>query len=196
MEIAIFGGTFDPPTRAHEAIVRACLEREDIDEVWLMPSGQREDKPHMSTNGFRLAMLKAMMRDSFIDNQQLKLCDLEMNLPQPTHTAKTVQALKARYPSHCFWFVFGSDSYQAMGTWPGGEELQRDLGMLIVRRAGSEVRLDAPNVRELVLGGNQEEVVSSTEVREALAHGLPVSDYVTASVERFLHQHDCYSTVQ
>lgn len=135
MEIAVFGGTFDPPTVAHEAIIDACIKRSDIDEVWLLPSGVRADKPGMQPDDLRIALLQLLETQS---EKPVRVSDFELTLPRPTKTYRTVEALKAAYPDHTFWFVFGADSYATMETWEQGEMLKKNLSMLLVKRLGYE----------------------------------------------------------
>jgi len=97
--IAVFGGTFDPPTRAHEAIIESCLQRQDIDEVWLLPSGQRTDKNGMTSDDVRLAMLQHLQERVFLNDQRVVVSDFELQLPRPTQTWITAQALSDAYPS-------------------------------------------------------------------------------------------------
>jgi nicotinic acid mononucleotide adenylyltransferase len=56
-KILLFGGSFSPPTLAHEAIIAACLDMKDFDEVWVMPSGDRADKVIAIQDEDRLKML-------------------------------------------------------------------------------------------------------------------------------------------
>lgn len=189
-DIAIFGGTFDPPTIAHEQIIRLCLERSDIDEVWVMPSGWRTDKPGMQPDDTRLGMLEAMAATSFQHEARLRITDFEMRMPTPTNTFDTVQALRRAYPKDRFWFVFGADSYQTMHTWEHGDELKRTLGMLLVPRSGAVLPPITGTIRHLpapeLVG------VSSTVVREAVARRSPIEGLVSRGVARFLASHHCY----
>ncbi len=116
MEVAIFGGTFDPPTVAHEAIIQACLTREDIDEVWLMPSGVRADKPGMRSDDTRLAMLELIMQQYRQTN--LTVSDFELKLPRPSKTSTTAKALESAYPKNRFGLSSGQI---AMKLWIPGK---------------------------------------------------------------------------
>jgi nicotinate-nucleotide adenylyltransferase len=176
-EVAIFGGTFDPPTLAHEAIVRLCLDRSDIDEVWLLPSGKRQDKPDMLDDPTRLAMLQAVQAGSFRDEPRLVVSDFEMQLPQPSETYKTVQALLRTYPDHRFWFVFGSDSYHDMTNWRRGKALRRSIGMLVVPREGYVTPNQNKRVKPLATSAPNKPL-SSTMVRHALQHGASIKKYL------------------
>lgn len=62
----IYGGAFNPPTRAHQAILQACIdyaEQLSVDaEVWLMPSGDRVDKKIEASYADRLELLSSSVR--------------------------------------------------------------------------------------------------------------------------------------
>ena len=47
--IAIYGGSFDPITKAHLEVVEELLDNKAIqlDEVWIVPCGKRKDKPDL-----------------------------------------------------------------------------------------------------------------------------------------------------
>jgi len=181
--IAIFGGTFDPPTLAHELIIQACLDRTDIDEIWVMPSGKRADKPGMRSELSRLAMLYAVKTSSFSDSPRLKVTDFEMRLPTPSQTHKTVKLLREAYPEHSFWHVYGADSYHDMPSWRGGVELQQVLGFLLVPRVGYELPDKSMTIRHLFV---EDIRISSTEVREKLKRGEDIGKLVSGAVSRNL----------
>lgn len=71
-EIAVFGGTFNPPTLAHQEIIEACLQHPTFDEVWVMPSGERADKDITVEAEDRIAMLEAVKSDVFAGDERLK----------------------------------------------------------------------------------------------------------------------------
>lgn len=190
MEIAIYGGAFNPPTRAHEAIAKACLELASIDEVWLMPSGDRMDKQFGLHDTDRCWMLDYMRDEVFDNNPRLKISRFEMdNFPRPTQTYKTVEGLTKRYPENNFQFVFGADSYAGMPNWQEGERLQRTLGMLIVPRAGIEVPT-VPNITMLEVP--EASSISSTEIRNRAGAGLAIDGLVCQGVSNYIKQCGLY----
>jgi nicotinate-nucleotide adenylyltransferase len=186
-EIAVYGGTFDPPTRAHEAIMRACLAVDGIDELWIMPSGYRQDKPGMSPNESRLGLLQSLLDDEF-DEFPVRLSTFEMNLPQPTETQRTTTALAEAYPMHQFWYVFGADSIATMNTWGGGELLRQTLHILAVPRSGYDLPAETDRIRHLPIGEVALAGISSSAVRSALCAGDPVEHLVSPVVARQLRR--------
>jgi nicotinate-nucleotide adenylyltransferase len=194
-DIAVFGGTFDPPTKAHEGIITACLEQPAIDEVWVMPSGQRPDKPHMSDNAARLAMLELVKADTFHDDSRLVVSDFEQQLPQPTETRWTVRALRQAYPGYRFWHVCGADVYHRMPTWEGGEELRRNLGMLVVERDGYELPAETLQIKQLQ-APQVDAAASSTRLREVCQNGGSLEAMTSKAVMRYIATHALYRNVE
>src|SRR5688500_12607443 len=96
--ILVFGGSFSPPTLAHEEILRRCLSLPQFDEVWAMPSGDRLDKTIPAEDEDRLAMLEIVKTERFANNPRLHVSAFELELPQPTNTFDTLHWLRAQFP--------------------------------------------------------------------------------------------------
>lgn len=188
MEIALFGGTFNPPTVAHQSILRECAQLPFIDEVWVMPSGQRRDK-HFDTSDFhRISMLEAMIGDIVTDTN-ICIETIEMRADKETRTAKTHKLLQIMHPNHRFWFVFGMDTYHDMPKWDGGQELQNSLNILVVPRDDRVIE-STDRVRWMPI--NKDDITSSTEVRDRVAKGLDISGLVCPAVEQYIVDEQLY----
>ncbi len=182
----MFGGSFSPPTLAHVEIIRRCLALPDVDEVWLVPSGNRTDKQISVSPGDQLAMLKLVMQDEYNNDKRLKLVDIELRRGIATETYDTYQEFLAQHPNTDFWFVFGSDSYATIRTWLNGDWLAQNLPVLLVERNGHALPPAAAHIRHLAPLPGRIAPISSTLVRAKLkAHEDirqlvpgPVADYV------------------
>ena len=190
MRVLIFGGAFNPPTLAHEAIISACVALPDFDELWLMPSGDRFDKHIANSDTDRLGMLRAVHHHTFDGHPRLAVSDFELRLPQPSATYKTKTALESMYSDTQFTFIFGRDAYVAMPSWPHGQELQTTLQMLIIT-SGVGPDIAAPNVRLLAIA-NRFQNASSTYVRQRAAEGKPFDHLVSKSVRDYIAEHALY----
>jgi nicotinate-nucleotide adenylyltransferase len=192
-EVIILGGTFNPPTVAHQEIARGCLNETGFDEVWMMPTGQRRDKDIDTDHDVRLAMLGHMKQEVFADTDRLVVSDFELNLPIPTETSRTVGALAIAYPNKRFWFVYGADSYHNMPTWKDGEELQRTLPMLLIGRPGYMLPPESDRVKHLALSLDEAIAsVSSTEVRNRAHARKPIGTLVCSSVHDYIMTNGLY----
>lgn len=189
--IIIFGGSFNPPTRAHEAIIRECLAQPLFDEVWVMPSGSRADKTIPTSDQDRLQMLQLLRHDSFADDPRMVVSDFELQLPRPTATRHTVRALTAAYPDVEFWFAFGDDSLRTMPTWPGAEEFMQNMRMIIF---SADPDLPAPSdKRRFVPLPAEMRLVSSTAVRAAATNGGDVDLWVSPAIADYVARRGLYS---
>jgi len=186
-KILVFGGGFNPPTVAHQAIMQACLELPSFDEVWVMPSGNRTDKNMSVSNQNRIDMLNLIRKDEFNNNPRLLITNFELSLPVPTQTYRTVGALATAYPQTEFWYVYGADAYHSMHTWDRGDELKRDLKLVITDRDDLPLPND-PNHIHIELG----HFASSTTVREAVAEGRSVDEFVCQSVKNYIIANKLY----
>ena len=184
-ETVIYGGMFDPPTRAHQGIFQSCIDYAEPRgaDVWLMPSGTRIDKENTVSRDRRIAYVQAMVAGVLNRTVAVGIETMELDRTRNTETIETVREMNARYPERSFTWVFGSDSVATMPTWGGGEWMMDNLSMLIVER---------PNYPIVELGKNAMRLqvatmtTSSTQVRERLQHNQPVGDLVIPEVERLL----------
>lgn len=181
IETIVYGGTFNPPTRAHQTILQACIDRAEqmTADVWLLPSGERLDKHIGVDRERRLALIRAMCADVALRDVSLHIETQELDQIESTETYDTVQKLHDRFPERHFMWVFGSDSLQTMPDWHHGRWLIDNLSMLIVERPGVPIQtLGRYGVRLAVdpIG------VSSTEVRRRLQGNEPIEALVSPSV--------------
>jgi nicotinate-nucleotide adenylyltransferase len=188
--ILIFGGTFNPPTFAHEAIIRACLELPGFDEVWVMPSGDRVDKKMTVSEEHRLQLLGVMKRAAFADNPRLKISDFDLKLPRPTEMRDSLRELARVYPDTEFWFAYGGDSYRSMHTWLDADKFRPGLHAVVF----TEQPLPADTPAQVVQMHLPESVqeVSSTEIRNTLANGGDASRWADKAVLAYCMNHRLY----
>ena len=44
INVALYGGALDPPHKSHLSIIHELMNIDFINEVWLLPCGERNDK--------------------------------------------------------------------------------------------------------------------------------------------------------
>lgn len=182
----IYGGAFNPPTRAHQAILQACVEyaRPLDGDIWLLPSASRADKHIDTPETWRIELCEALARDVMRRGVQLRIDTTELSRPKPTETYDTVCEFREMYPEREFTWVFGADSVQTMREWHGGEWMYDNLSMLVVPRAGTNVAALGSHARYLAM--QQPSNISSTIVRACIAAGEPFDDLVGDQVYHLL----------
>lgn len=184
-ETIIYGGAFNPPTLAHQAILQAAVDyaRPHNAEVWVMPSGNRIDKAIPTTRERRLAYVAGMIEDTDTAGVPTTVHTAELDRSIPVETYDTVMELEDAYPEREFRWVFGADSTETMGNWKEGDYLLRNLAMLVVEREGSTINPLALRAVALTIPHLD---LSSTELRRRMEQGEPFEDMVGGAVYSLL----------
>ena len=183
----LYGGAFNPPTKAHAAILDALAEhaRGENADVWLLPSGNRRDKAIETDMSVRISYLYALFASGNMAGIDVRIEPCELRSDAPTETFVTHEYLGERYPDREFAWVFGSDSVNAMRQWRRGSWLLEHLRMIVIERPGHPLS-EAPRRCQILKLG--EMAVSSTDVRARLHDGSPVDDLVPPPVIGVLRQ--------
>ena len=184
-ETIIYGGAFNPPTRAHQAILQGCIDYAEPRhaDVWLLPSASRRDKSIDVSRERRIELCAALVQDCLRRTVMVGVNPLELDRDVPTETYDTVRELENRYPERTFTWVFGADSVATMREWNHGEWLRENLDMLVIDRPGYEtVELGARATRLCV----QTSELSSTELRRRIDTGEDYDELVGPAVGALL----------
>ena len=133
--IGIFGGSFNPPHKAHKAIIKAVLNQYNLDTVYIMPTAK---PPHKSNKAYestdhRVRMCRLMI-DS-IGDSRLKYSDFEIEKGGVSYTYQTILSLKEKYPEDNLYFIIGGDSLEAFSTWVKPEVISEFATILSAPRA-------------------------------------------------------------
>lgn len=180
----IFGGAFNPPTRAHAQILQevATFAEATNQEVWLLPSGNRSDKTINTPSELRLKYLECLALD-IETTTPITIETMELYRQIPVETYDTVKELSETYPDYDLTWVFGADSTETMHTWQQGTWLLQNLNMLLIDRAGSTINT---NVRHYHILNIHTPDISSTLLRECLESRRNYEDLVTPHVYQAL----------
>lgn len=181
----IYGGAFNPPTIAHEIILKVCIdEAKKIGaEVWIMPSGSRSDKRILSDRATRLKYIQAMIADADLDDENIKIITTELDKTETSNTYETDKELRYLYPDRTFVWLFGADSVKTMMDWEHGAWLWDNLFMLIINRPGYTLEKIPKNASVIDI---ELPDVSSTELRRRLSAGESIDNLVGRNVKKIL----------
>lgn len=181
MEVALLGGSFNPPHLGHLLAVHFVRATQPVDEVWLVPSHRHPFGKPLADFEHRLRMCDLLAREA---SGWLKVSDAERDVPGDGRTVDLLEHLCARYPEHSFTVVIGSDLLSELPRWKDVARLERLARVLVVHRAGY------PSPRAF---GPPLAPVSSTEVRERLTRGEEPTELVPHAVLAYARQHGLYT---
>ncbi len=159
MNIAMFGGSFDPPHIAHEEIVKQVIKNMDIDRLFVVPTylSPFKDKYHLEPHE-RFELLKEL----FSDEKKVIVSDFEINQNRAVPTIETAKYINEQYKPQKIYLIIGSDNLESLHLWNSFEELQSLVNFIVISREGYEVKNDIIQFKVI----NMDIDISSTTIRE------------------------------
>lgn len=187
--LLVLGGTFNPPTLSHEAILKSSFDYalKTRKKLLIIPSGDRLDKQVNLPPNFRLKLINAMLKDCELTSNDCTIDTRELLDPAPTQTYKTIASLFADYPSCRQTWIFGADSIASIDSWENGAWIKDSVEILGIKRDGFQIlptcgMLEIPDYLT-------SEVFSSTNVRYCLRRNQPIDKLVGQCVLETLRQY-------
>lgn len=187
MKVAVYSGTFNPLHIGHKAIMSYLTEKMDFDCVYLIVSPKNPLKTSVSADSAR-ARYEAACEAVGKYGLKAKVDDIELGMPAPQYTVRTLDALKAREPWNSFTLVIGADNLANLHNWKDYRKILSEYGIVVFPRDGFDAAaLKMELEKELEkdrlpcrvrLAGAPLVNISSTEIRKGLAEGRDMSGYL------------------
>jgi nicotinate-nucleotide adenylyltransferase len=181
MEVALLGGSFNPPHVGHlmaALYTRACL---GSDEVWLLPTFHHPFGKELVGFDHRVAMCEAAARDF---GPWLKVSRAEAEVKGEGRTIELLEHLLPRHPGVKFRFVIGSDILEDLPKWKAWDRIQQMVQVTVLYRAGyPAANTVGPPLAE----------VSSTEIRRELEAGREPAHLVPRAVLEYARTHRLFA---
>ena len=191
--IALFGGSFDPPHRAHVELARSALEAQAalaLDEVRWIPAGQPWQKARAITPA---AHRVAMVELAIAGEPRFRVERIEVERAGASYTLDTVLALAAREPANEWVLLIGQDQYAGLHTWRGWRELLALVTLAVANRPGA---IAAPAPEVLAMPHRVVPLpmldISATDIRARVAAGRDITTLVPAEVAGYIARHGLY----
>lgn len=157
MNVAIYGGSFDPPHVAHLFTASYVLATGGFERLLVVPVFEHAfDKP-LAPFEHRVAMCRLC----FAGLRDVDVLDIEAALPRPSYTARTLERLASEHPDWRLRFVLGSDALADTSKWHDYDRVVELAPPFVVTRRGYERPSDGPAVLP---------EVSSSRIRSLVAN--------------------------
>ena len=185
--IYYYGGTFDPITKAHEAIIRKIKKEMRESDKLIIGIVQNDEKNYNVSVNDRLNMVKKSL-----DAHEIVIQD-----------KRTYAYLDTHYRGEKITICMGEDEWHAIcsGKWVNWDLLLKHYEFMVFNREDNNDEIVLPagiNPTVTFLGtGDTTDGISSTAVREILfknpeCHYSDVRDYITHVVFRYIKDNELY----
>lgn len=187
--VGILGGSFNPVHIGHTMLASYMAQWGYVDSVWLTLSPRNPLKADSTTlipDTKRLTMLNLAIKGA----RHIDVCDIELSMPTPSYTIRTLDVLAARYPNKRFKLIIGSDNWAIFDRWRDSHRILEEYGVIVYPRPGYPIPpghvdgmevVDAPMVN-----------ISSTFIRAAVAKGRDMTYFLPQGVAKYISDHKLY----
>jgi nicotinate-nucleotide adenylyltransferase len=135
LRIGLFGGTFDPPHRAHLAASLLALKRLQLDRIWWLvtPGNPLKDTRGLAPLAERMAAAATLTRHPRID-----ITGFEADLGA-RYSYDTISYLVARCPRTRFVWIMGADNLRGFHRWQKWREIVGLVPIAVIDRLGPSI---------------------------------------------------------
>jgi len=202
VRIGVYGGSFDPPHRGHEALARLALAQFGLDRLLVVPAGT---PVHRTLSGHADGELRRRwLTRIFADDARIAVVDWELAEPSPT--IASLRRFAQMFPHATPLLLMGADAVAAISGWveyPAHRSLC-NLGLFartgeapLLPSGWGEMRVqswkrDANGVvGRLLVATGEIPAISATMVREAAQSHRPLAELVPDCIVRDIaHYYD------
>jgi nicotinate-nucleotide adenylyltransferase len=194
MRIGIFGGTFDPPHSGHLALARAAIDQLQLDELIFLPANKNPLKKSASQTPakHRLAMVQKMIESE----EKMAVSDMEITRGGVSYSVDTLGELQMVRPAE-YWFIMGADAVKGLPDWRNPQRLMKLCRLAVAVRppeTAETVMMRVPaefrDKTDVITMSPMD--ISSTDIRNRIERGLPVTAWVAPGVAKFIQENKLY----
>jgi nicotinate-nucleotide adenylyltransferase len=214
MNIALYGGTFDPLHAGHLAAARAARRRFGLDKILFIPTGNPPHKihDHLTDYAERYAMvaLACAGEPGFVPSR----LESPTANGSPRYSIDTVRAVRRKLRRHDrLYFLVGVDAFLDLPHWKDFRRLLDSVEFIVVSRHGFDAgairavappdllparrlaeRADTIRLRHgaIHLLRGVDAPVASRDIRQAIQARKPIAGLVPPLVEEYILKEGLY----
>lgn len=180
VDVAVFGGSFNPPHVAHLLACALVLATEGVDRLIVVPTYRHPFAKALAPYEDRVAMCRLAM--GWLPG--VEVSRVEEVLGGQSRTLRTLEHLAAEHPDWRLRIVIGADVLAEAPRWVGFDTIEKLAPPIVLGRAGFDVPGASPVLPE----------VSSTQVRAAIERNDwdSIASLVPRAVLEYARMHELY----
>ncbi len=188
-KIGLFGGSFNPPHKAHINLIKSILKEKLVDEVWVF-----SNRSHFRKNLIPLRHREKMLQIALAPIRSSKVkfvsnASMPFDVSNPS-SLYIYRQYKKYFPDKKFYLIGGSDLLLETKDWEGGGKVEDVIKFLIVLRTGYPIKFKRPDW--LYFLKDVKPHCSSTQIRKMLQEGLSVKKFIIPKVEQYIKKNKLY----
>ena len=204
MRRGYFGGTFDPPHVGHLMVASDAYDALQLDRLTFVPNARQPLKADTPTADPALRL--EMLRRAVHGDPRFDVDPIEVDRGGASYSVETLEQLAAQHPDDTRVFLVGADVARSFAQWRAPARIMALAQVAVLRRAVEDGEADdasilapfqsfaATDAPAPVIVRTRRVDVSSTEVRDRVRRGRPLTGFVPDAVARFIAEHGLYQS--
>lgn len=199
MNIAIYGGTFNPVHKGHINCIDAVMRYVRLDKVIVLPD---RIPPHKSSIGLAGGKDRLeMCRLAFEKIKNVEVSDWELKQNKKSYSVVALRHFHRQYPKDKLYFIMGSDMLMGFECWYEYKEILRLAALLCVSREKKDtiqkLQTHANKIMkecggQIIIVSAEPFEISSTQIRKMIENYEDPSCYLDENVVQYILDNDLY----
>ena len=187
MRIGLFSGSFNPVHKGHVMLAEYLCKQQGLDEVWMVlsPHNPMKRVEGLADDVHRLNMLKLALEDQL----NIRPSDVELLLPRPSYTYRTLQYLTQAYPQHTFVLIIGEDNMLCFDKWKNYRWILDNYEILVYPRGTERHECTYANMKKVEAPLFP---ISSTWIRQCIKDDMDLTEWLEPKVSDYIKQNKLY----
>lgn len=192
MKIGIFGGSFNPPHKMHLDIALNLINKNYLDKVIYIPTGDSYNKKGLINFKDRYKMVELMISDYNI----LLISDVGNN-ENYKYTYQTLDYFKSIYRNDELYFICGTDNLNEFDTWKEYEYILENYKLLVIKRNDDDIdsilNKYSNYLENIIISNIEPNLLSSTSIRKNINKN-EVKKYLDEKVYKYIVDNELYKS--
>lgn len=130
--IIVYGGAFNPPTKAHYEIAKMLIDKFNPDTFYFLPVGNKYKKDGMASYEERFNMLNILA-------DKLKNCTVSDKENEDSFRGTYYVLKDFSLVDNDLYFVMGADNFDYLDKWIMADSLIKEFKFIILTRKGYDI---------------------------------------------------------
>lgn len=199
-QIAIYGGTFDPPHDGHIHLAIRIMKMKNLDHLIFIPAAKPSHKPDQPISDFKDRYNMLVLATEKFKNISISKIEYE-RLPSPSFTFDTMNSLALLCPNDELSIIIGADSLAMIHTWYKCKELVKRWNFITYPRAKADIKMEfllkywgkdlASKLYNSLIDSPVYDI-SSTEIRQMIRNGDKKLSIIDEKVYKYIINNKLY----
>lgn len=193
MNLAFFGGSFNPPHNGHLAVALLLRERFKPDKLIFSVSKNPLKSAFDISDEDRLAMTRLLADELNATGNIAEVSDWELMRNEPSYTIETLEHLAQVYPQARVFLAIGEDNFRTFSKWKRYEEILRRATLVVFERPNANAPMDfTPPETACIYRVPLAIDEASTDLRQKLAQGIYPTGEMPQSILTYIKERGLY----